>query len=100
MLFTRNKKVDVYLDDIGVQEYSIHRPELEKSAGFCKWKRNPPGNIAEMVPDAEGGLFSEALNLWSRREEQQHSRVRFLRPYLPGGTSITTDYNFYGRAPS
>jgi hypothetical protein len=35
-------------------------------------------------------LFSEALNLWFRWEDQLHSHVRLLRPYLPDGTPITT----------
>ena len=86
----RHEKVGVYLNDIGVREYFIHQPELKKPAEFCGWKRNPSGNIVEIVPDAKGGLFSEALNLWLRWEEQQHSHVRLLRPYLPNGTPITT----------
>ena len=86
----RVEKVGVYLNDIGVQEYFIHQPELKKPAEFQGWRRGPSGNIVEMVPDANGGLFSEALNLWFRWEEQQHSHVRLLRPYLPDGTPITT----------
>ena len=43
-----------------------------------------------MVPDAEGGLFSETLNLYFRWEEQHHTHVRLLRPYLPDGTPIPT----------
>ena len=86
----RHEKVGVYLNDIGVQEYFIHQPELKKPAEFQGWSRGPSGNIVEMVPDAHGGLFSEALNLWFRWEAQQHSHVRLLRPYLPDGTAITT----------
>ena len=86
----RHEKVGVYLNDIGVQEYFIHQPELKKPAEFQGWRRGPSGNIVEMVPDAHGGLFSEALNLWLRWEEQQHSHVRLLRPYLPDGTPIAT----------
>ncbi len=86
----RDQKVSLYLNDIGVQEYFIHQPELKKPAEFQGWRRGPSGNIVEMVPDAHGGLFSEALNLWFRWEEQQHSHVRLLRPYLPDGTPITT----------
>ena len=41
-------------------------------------------------PDARGGLFSEALNLWLRWEEDETTHVRLLRPYLPDGTLITT----------
>jgi len=86
----RNEKIGVYLNDIGVQEYFTHQPELKKPAEFHGWRRRASGNIVEMVPDARGGLFSEALNLWLRSEEQQHSHVRLLRPYLPDGTPITT----------
>lgn len=85
----RHKKVELYLNDIGVQEYFIHQPEMEKPPEFRGWKRTPPGEIVEMVPDAEGGLFSEALNLWFRWEVQ-HNHVRLLRPSLPDGTPITT----------
>ena len=86
----RDKKVALYLNDIGVQEYFIHQPEPKKLAEFRGWQRSPSGNIIEIVPDASGGLFSEALNLWFRWEEQQHSHVRLLRPYLPDGTPINT----------
>ena len=86
----RHKKVGLYLNDIGVQEYFIHQPEMKKSAEFRGWKRNPSGDIVEMVPDAEGGLFSEVLNLWFRWEDDQTTHVRLLRPYLPDGTPITT----------
>ena len=86
----RNKKVALYLNDIGVQEYFIHQPEMEKSAEFRGWRRSPSGDIVEIVPDAEGGLFSEALNLWFRWKEDQTTHVRLLRPYLPDGTPITT----------
>ncbi len=86
----RHKKVGLYLNDIGVQEYFIHQPEMKKPAEFRGWKRTQAGNIIEMELDAEGGLFSEALNLWFRWEEQQHSHVRLLRPSLPDGTPIAT----------
>ena len=86
----RHEKVGVYLNDIGVQEYFIHQPELKKPAELQGWKRGSSGSIIEIAPDARGGLFSEALNLWLRWEEQQHSHVRLLRPYLPDGTPITT----------
>ena len=86
----RNEKVGVYLNDIGVQEYFIHQPELKKPAEFRGWRQDPSGGIVEMEPDAEGGLFSEALNLYFRWEEQHHTDVRLLRPYLPDGTPITT----------
>ena len=86
----RNKKVALYLNDIGVQEYFVHQPELKKSAEFRGWQRRPSGNIIEIVPDVEGGLFSEALNLWFRWKDDHTTHVRLLRPYLPDGTPITT----------
>ena len=86
----RTKKVELYLKDIGVQEYFIHQPEMEKPAEFRGWKRMPSGNILEIEPDAKGGLFSEALNLWLRWQDDLTTHVRLLRPYLPDGTTITT----------
>ena len=86
----RTKKVELYLKDIGVQEYFIHQPEMKKPAEFRGWQRSPSGNIVEIEPDSEGGLFSEALNLWLRWEDDQTTHVRLLRPYLPDGTPITT----------
>ncbi|MDE0637368.1 MAG: Uma2 family endonuclease [Candidatus Poribacteria bacterium] len=86
----RNEKVGVYLNDIGVQEYFIHQPEMKKPAEFQGWRRSPSGDIVEMNPDAEGGLFSEVLNLWFRWKEDQTTHVRLLRPYLPDGTPLTT----------
>ncbi len=85
-----HEKVELYLNDIGVQEYFIHQPEMEKPAEFHAWRRSPSGDIVEMVPDAEGGLFSEALNLWFRWKDDHTTHVRLLRPYLPDGTPITT----------
>ena len=86
----RHEKVGVYLTDIGVQEYFIHQPEMKKPAEFRGWQRSPSGNIIEIVPDARGGMFSEALNLWFRWEDDQTTHVRLLRPSLPDGTPITT----------
>ena len=86
----RTKKVELYLKDIGVQEYFIHQPEMEKPSEFHGWQRSPLGAVVEIEPDAEGGLFSEALNLWLRWEDDQTTHVRLLRPYLPDGTPITT----------
>ncbi|RKU31094.1 hypothetical protein C6497_02855 [Candidatus Poribacteria bacterium] len=80
----------MYLNDIGVQEYFIHQPELKKSAEFYGWRRSSSGDIVEMDPDAEGGLFSEVLNLWFRWTDDHKTDVRLLRPYLPDGTPITT----------
>lgn len=86
----RHDKVGLYLSDIGVQEYFIHQPEMKKPSEFRGWQRSPSGNIIEIEPDAAGGLFSEALNLWLRWEDDQTTHVRLLRPYLPDGTPITT----------
>ena len=86
----RDEKVKLYLNDIGVQEYFIHQPEMKKPPEFRGWRRSPSGNIIEITPDARGGLFSEALNLWFRWVDQLDTHVRLLRPYLPDGTPITT----------
>ena len=86
----RTKKVELYLKEIGVQEYFIHQPEMKKPTEFRGWQRSPSGKIVEIEPDAEGGLFSEALNLWFRWEDDQTTHVRLMRPYLPDGTPITT----------
>ena len=86
----RNEKVGVYLNDIGVQEYFIHQPELKKPAEFRGWRRGTSGEVIEMTPDPQGGLFSEALNLYFRYEEQHHTHLRLLRLSLPDGTPITT----------
>ena len=55
----RTEKVGVYLNDIGVQEYFIHQPELKKPAEFCGWRRDASGGIVEMEPDAEGGCSAK-----------------------------------------
>ena len=86
----RQKKVDLYMTEIGVQEYFIHQLEMEKPAEFRGWQRSTSGNYTEIVPDAEGGLFSNALNLWFRWKDDLTTHVRLLRPYLPDGTPITT----------
>ena len=86
----RDEKVHIYLWDMGVQEYFIHQPEMEKPAEFRGWRREPSGSIVEINPDASGALFSESLNLSFRWTDQHRSHVRLLRPYLPDGTPITT----------
>lgn len=88
--YDRHRKVEIYLNDIGVQEYFIHQPEMDKPAEFCGWRRGSSGNIVEMEPDGDGGLFSAALNLLFRWEDDHTTHVRLLRPYLPDGTPITT----------
>ncbi len=86
----RHEKVQIYLKEMGVQEFFIHQPEMDKPAEFFGWRRRASGDIVEIVPDAAGGLFSEALKLWFRWEEDHTTRVRLLRPYLPDGTPINT----------
>ena len=86
----RHEKVEVYLKEMGVQEFFIHQPEMDKPAEFFGWRRRASGDIVEIVPDAAGGLFSEILKLWFRWEDQLDTHVRLLRPYLPDGTPITT----------
>ena len=86
----RHEKVLRCLRDMGAEEYFIHQPEMEKPAEFRGWRRNSSGSIVELSPDAQGGLFSEALNLYFRWEDQLDTHVRLLRPYLPDGTPITT----------
>ena len=86
----RQEKVQRYLSDMAAEEYFIHQPEMKKPSEFQGWRRNPSGDIVELSPDAQGGLFSEALNLYFRWEDQLDTHVRLLRPYLPDGTPITT----------
>ena len=86
----RHEKVQVYLKEMGVQEFFIHQPEMDKPSEFCGWERNPSGDIMEIEQDVHGGIFSKALNLWLRWEEQEDTLVRLLRPSLPDGTPITT----------
>ena len=85
----RGAKLRQYLVDIGVEEYFIHQPEGDKPPEFNGWRRSPTGEIEGIPPDAEGGLFSQCLNLWLRWENYP-GNVRLLRPYLPDGTPITT----------
>ena len=86
----RTEKVDIYLGEMGAGEYFIHQPELAKAAEFRGWRRTRTGDIVEILPDAQGGLFSEALNLYFHYEVRLDTHVRFLRPYLPDGTPIPT----------
>lgn len=85
----RGAKLRQYLLDIGVAEYFIHQPEGDKPPEFRGWRRSPSGEIEGIPPDAEGGLFSQSLNLWLRWEDYI-GNVRLLRPYLPDGTPIPT----------
>ena len=86
----RGDKIRQYLVEIEVDEYFIHQPEGAKSPEFRGWCRSPSGEIEEIESDAQGGLFSHALNMWLRWEYQPVSEVRLLRPYLPDGTPIPT----------
>ncbi len=86
----RDEKVHLYLMDMGVPEYFIHQPEMKKPPEFRGWRRSPSGGISEILPDTQGGLFSETLNLLFRWEDILPNEVRLLRPYLPDGTPITT----------
>ena len=86
----RTEKMERYFIDIGVEEYFIHQPVLDTPPEFRGWRRSASGDIVEMVPDDQGGLFSESLNLWLRWEIDRRRQVRLLRPYLPDGTPITT----------
>ncbi len=86
----RTDKVDLYLKDIGVSEYFIHQPEMAKPSEFRGWRQGSSGGIVEIEPDVDGSLFSKALNLRLRWEDDQTTHVRLLRPYLPDGTPIPT----------
>ena len=86
----RDEKVHIYLSDIGVQEYFIHQPDMERPEEFRGWERSPSGDIVEIMPDERGALFSEALNLWLWWTGDPKTEVRLLRPYLPDGTPIAT----------
>lgn len=86
----RGEKIQVYLRDMGAQEYFIHQLEMEKPPEFRGWRRDLTENIVEITPDTQAGLLSETLNLYFRWEDQQDTQVRLLRPYLPDGTPITT----------
>ena len=88
----RGDKIRQCLVEIGVDEYFIHQPEGAKPPEFRGWCRSPSGEIEEIEPDVQGGLFSHALNMWLRWEYQPISEVRLLRPYLPDGTPILTSF--------
>lgn len=86
----QHEMVALYLNEIGVQEYFVHQPEMERPPVFRGWRRSPTRDIVEITQHPQGGLFSETLNLWFRWENQYNTHVRLLRPYLPDGTPITT----------
>ena len=86
----RDKKVQIYLEDMGAKEYFIHEPIPEKPAEFRGWYRDTSGEIIEMTQDTPRTLFSESLNLLFSWEVDVNLGVRYLRPYLPDGTVIST----------
>ena len=86
----RNEKVKVYLQDMGVAEYFIHQPDMNRPIEFRGWRRDALGDIVEIEKEAEGSLFSASLNLYFRWELHEEWELRLLRPYLPDGTPITT----------
>ena len=86
----RHEKVEVYLRDIGVAEYFIHQPDMNRPIEFRGWRRDALGAIVEIEAEADDGLFSASLNLYFRWELHEAWELRLLRPYLPDGTPITT----------
>ena len=86
----RHEKVEVYLRDMGVAEYFIHQPDMNRPIEFRGWRRDALGDIVEIEEDADDGLFSASLNLYFRWELHEAWELRLLRPYLPDGTAITT----------
>ncbi|MCY3743401.1 MAG: Uma2 family endonuclease [Candidatus Poribacteria bacterium] len=86
----RHEKVEVYLRDIGVAEYFIHQPDMNRPIEFRGWRRDALGDIVEIEEEADDGLFSASLNLYFRWELHEAWELRLLRPYLPDGTAITT----------
>ena len=86
----KDRKVQIYLEEMGAKEYFIHQPDLTKSAEFRGWYRDTSGEIVEMTQDKPRTLYSERLNLLFTWEVDLDLDVRYLRPYLPDGTPITT----------
>ena len=86
----RHEKVEVYLRDMGVAEYFIHQPDMNRPIECRGWRRDALGDIVEIEEDADEGLFSASLNLYFRWELHEAWELRLLRPYLPDGTAITT----------
>ena len=64
----RHEKVEVYLRDMGVAEYFIHQPDMNRPIEFRGWRRDALGDIVEIEEDADEGLFSASLNLYFRWE--------------------------------
>ena len=83
------KKPQLYLQEIGMQEYFVHQPEGDKPIEFREFRRTAAGEITEIEPDARGWLFSAALNLWFATADQL-DKVRLMRPHYPDGTPLPT----------
>ena len=64
----RDEKIEIYLRDIGVAEYFIHQPDMNRPIEFRGWRRDAVGTIIEIEPDEAGGIFSASLNLHLRWE--------------------------------
>ncbi len=86
----KDRKVQIYLEEMGAKEYFIHQPDLTKPAEFRGWYRDTSGEIIEMIADTPRTLFSKSLNLSFKWKVDVDLDVRLLRPYLPDGTPITT----------
>ena len=86
----RDRKVQLYLGEMGAKEYFIHQPDLERPAEFRGWYRDTSGEIIEMTQDTPRTLFSERLNLLFKWNVEVDLEVRLLRLYLPDGTPMTT----------
>ena len=86
----RDRKVQIYLGEMGAKEYFIHQPNLEEPAEFRGWYRDNSGEIVEMTAVRPRTLFSERLNLLFTWNVDVDVDVRLLRPYFPDGTPINT----------
>ena len=84
----RGEKMRRYFSEIGIHEYFIHQPEGERPPEFHGWRRRGDGYEA-ILPDEQGALYSEALNLLFSTEDLPN-KLRFMRPYLPDGTPFVT----------
>ena len=86
----RDRKVQIYLEEMGAKEYFIHQPNLEEPAEFRGWYRDTSGEIVEMTTDTPRTLFSERLNLLFAWNVEVDLDTRLLRPYFPDGKPINT----------
>ena len=86
----RDRKVQIYLEEVEAKEYFIHQPNLEEPAEFRGWYRDTSGAIVEMTTDTPRTLFSERLNLLFTWNVEVDLDVRLLRPYFPDGKPINT----------